>query len=41
MEERLGMAMAQGPVGLFAAWALMGLGMASGLYETAFAQRAG
>ena len=29
--------MAQGPVGLFAAWALLGIGMGSGLYEAAFA----
>lgn len=32
-----GMALAQGPVGLFAAWALMGVAMGSGLYEAAFA----
>lgn len=32
-----GMGMAQGPVGLFAAWALMGMAMGSGLYEAAFA----
>ena len=32
-----GMGMAQGPVGLFAAWALMGVAMGSGLYEAAFA----
>ncbi|PJI99377.1 putative MFS family arabinose efflux permease [Acidovorax sp. 69] len=32
-----GMAMAQGPVGLFAAWVLMGVAMGSGLYEAAFA----
>jgi MFS family permease len=31
------MGMAQGPVGLFAAWALMGVAMGSGLYEAAFA----
>ena len=31
------MALAQGPVGLFAAWALMGVAMGSGLYEAAFA----
>jgi len=31
------MAMAGGPVGLFAAWAVMGLAMGSGLYEAAFA----
>ena len=33
----VGMALAQGPVGLFAAWALMGVAMGSGLYEAAFA----
>lgn len=32
----LALALAQGPVGLFAAWGLLGLGMAAGLYETAF-----
>ena len=32
-----GMGLAQGPVGLFAAWALMGVAMGSGLYEAAFA----
>lgn len=32
-----GMALAQGPVGLFAAWVLMGIAMGSGLYEAAFA----
>ncbi len=31
------LAMAQGPVGLFAAWVLLGVGMGSGLYEAAFA----
>jgi hypothetical protein len=31
------MALAGGPVSLFAAWALMGLAMGSGLYEAAFA----
>ena len=31
------MAVAGGPVGLFAAWAVMGLAMGSGLYEAAFA----
>lgn len=31
------MAMAQGPVGLFAAWILMGVAMSAGLYEAAFA----
>ena len=31
------MALAQGPVGLFAAWVLMGVAMGSGLYEAAFA----
>ncbi|MEO5882588.1 MAG: MFS transporter, partial [Caldimonas sp.] len=29
--------LAHGPVGLFTAWALVGIGMASGLYEAAFA----
>lgn len=29
--------LAQGPVGLFAAWAVLGIGMGSGLYEAAFA----
>lgn len=33
----LAMALAQGPVGLFAAWMLMGVAMAAGLYEAAFA----
>jgi len=32
-----GLAMAQGPVGLFAAWVILGVGMGSGLYEAAFA----
>ena len=31
------LALAQGPMGLFAAWVLMGLAMGSGLYEAAFA----
>ena len=31
------MALAQGPITLFAAWALMGVAMGSGLYEAAFA----
>lgn len=31
------LAMAQGPVGLFAAWVVIGIGMGSGLYESAFA----
>jgi MFS family permease len=31
------MALTQGPVGLFAAWVLMGVAMGSGLYEAAFA----
>ncbi|MDR7335812.1 MFS transporter [Roseateles asaccharophilus] len=31
------MALANGPVGLFAAWLLMGIAMGSGLYEAAFA----
>ncbi|GAA4421729.1 MFS transporter [Acidovorax lacteus] len=33
----LALAAAQGPVGLLAAWALMGVAMGSGLYEAAFA----
>lgn len=33
----MAMGMAQGPVGLFAAWVLMGVAMGSGLYEAAFA----
>ena len=33
----VGMGMAQGTTGLFAAWALMGVAMGSGLYEAAFA----
>ena len=32
-----GMGLAQGPIGLFAAWVLMGVAMGSGLYEAAFA----
>jgi MFS family permease len=32
-----GLALAQGPVGFFAAWLVLGLGMGSGLYEAAFA----
>lgn len=32
-----GLGMAQGPIGLFAAWVLMGVAMGSGLYEAAFA----
>jgi MFS family permease len=35
------MALAQGPWGLGLSWALMGIGMACGLYETAFATLAG
>jgi predicted MFS family arabinose efflux permease len=31
------LAAAQGPVGLFAAWAVLGIGMALGLYDAAFA----
>ena len=31
------LAFAQGPVGLFAAWAILGVAMAAGLYEAAFA----
>jgi predicted MFS family arabinose efflux permease len=32
-----GLALAQGPAGLFAAWLVLGIGMGSGLYEAAFA----
>ena len=32
-----GLGLAQGPVGLFAAWVVLGLAMGSGLYEAAFA----
>jgi len=32
-----GLGLAQGPVGLFAAWVVLGVGMGSGLYEAAFA----
>ena len=32
-----GLALAQGPVGMFAAWMVIGIGMGSGLYEGAFA----
>lgn len=32
-----GIGLAQGSAGLFAAWAVLGIGMASGLYESAFA----
>jgi predicted MFS family arabinose efflux permease len=32
-----GLGLAHGPVGLFAAWMLIGIGMGSGLYEAAFA----
>ena len=32
-----GLGIAQGPVGLFAAWIVLGIGMGSGLYEAAFA----
>jgi predicted MFS family arabinose efflux permease len=32
-----GLGLAQGTIGLFVAWALIGVGMASGLYEAAFA----
>ena len=31
-----GLGLAQGPVGLFAAWIVLGIGMGSGLYEAAF-----
>jgi len=34
-----GMGLAQGPIGLFAAWVLMGVAMGAGLYEAAFASR--
>ncbi|MFT4103765.1 MAG: MFS transporter [Burkholderiaceae bacterium] len=33
----LGLGLAEGSVGLFAAWIITGIGMGSGLYETAFA----
>ena len=33
----LALGMAQGPVGLFAAWAILGVAMSAGLYEAAFA----
>ena len=33
----LGLGLAQGPAGLFAAWLVLGVGMGSGLYEAAFA----
>lgn len=32
-----GLGLSQGPVGLFAAWVVIGVGMGSGLYESAFA----
>ncbi|MBX3605596.1 MAG: MFS transporter [Piscinibacter sp.] len=32
-----GLGLSQGPVGLFAAWLMLGIGMGSGLYEAAFA----
>lgn len=32
-----GLGLAQGPISLFAAWVVLGLGMGSGLYEAAFA----
>ena len=32
-----GLGLAQGPVGLFAAWLVLGIGMGAGLYEAAFA----
>ena len=31
-----GLGLAQGPIGLFAAWVVIGIGMGSGLYEAAF-----
>ena len=37
----LALACAQGPVGVFAAWALLGLAMGAGLYESAFAALVG
>jgi predicted MFS family arabinose efflux permease len=33
----VGLALAQGPISLFAAWALLGVAMGAGLYEAAFA----
>lgn len=33
----LGLGLARGPIGLFAAWVVLGIGMGSGLYEAAFA----
>ena len=33
----LALGLAQGPVSMFAAWALIGLAMGSGLYDAAFA----
>ena len=33
----LGLGLVQGPIGLFAAWLLLGVGMGSGLYEAGFA----
>jgi MFS family permease len=33
----LGLSLAQGPVAMFAAWLVLGIGMGSGLYEAAFA----
>lgn len=35
------LAMAQGPIGLFVAWLVIGIGMAMGLYEAGFATLAG
>src|SRR5690606_17257092 len=32
----VGLGLAQGPTGLFAAWIVIGIGMGSGLYEAAF-----
>ena len=37
----LGIAAAQGPVGVFAGWAVLGLAMGAGLYESAFAALVG
>lgn len=37
----LGLAGAQGPMGLFAAWAVLGLAMGAGLYDAAFATLVG
>ncbi len=39
--QTLGLAGAQGPMGLFAAWAVLGLAMGAGLYDAAFATLVG